>query len=121
MTSSEHLQMLINRAYFEDDAVYRALMAQRDVDIQAQPDPIPTPLPIYYSGPEVDAIFSLSKRKWAAKEPTRPVWMSENALNARDAFLGAAPGSAEEEAFLSLFRKWMFAACGKSAGLPSDD
>lgn len=29
--------MLINRAYFEDEAVYRALMAQRDAEI-AQAD-----------------------------------------------------------------------------------
>lgn len=34
MTPHEHLQMLINRAYFEDEGAYRALMAQRDAEIQ---------------------------------------------------------------------------------------
>lgn len=34
MNTQDHLNMLINRAYFENEDVYRALMAHRDVLIQ---------------------------------------------------------------------------------------
>lgn len=34
MNAQDHLNMLINRAYFENEDVYRALMAHRDVVIQ---------------------------------------------------------------------------------------